>query len=116
MNRTAKLSGVLASLGMAAGLLLTPAAASAEAETALTTLATPAVLTLDVGSHARNTPGTTTLAIPRPGVSVNGGSWSGSVQFSDGSSTNFCPSQTVGLNSRLVKKLTVLASKASWCP
>ncbi|MFB9674608.1 hypothetical protein [Streptosporangium vulgare] len=112
MNRTAKLSGGLASLGMAAGLLFTPAAASADAETALTP---PVVLKFENTAYSRDTPGTVSFTPPKPAVSVSAGSWSGYVQFSDGSVVTFCPSETVNLNSRPAKKLFVSASTGS-CP
>ncbi|GAA4183913.1 hypothetical protein GCM10022252_11970 [Streptosporangium oxazolinicum] len=113
MNRTAKLSGALATLGMAAGLLFTPAAASADAEA---TLASPVTLRFaDNTTLSRNAPGTVNF-LPKLATTVSGGTWSGYVQYNDGSRVNFCPSQTVNVSSKPSKALFVSSTKGSWCP
>lgn len=114
MNRTAKLSGALASLGMAAGLLFTPAAASADAEA---TLASPVTLRFaDSTTISRNAPGIANFLPPKVAATVSGGSWSGYVQYNDGSRTNFCPSRITNLAPKPAQTLFISATKAPGCP
>ncbi|MEV7968117.1 hypothetical protein AB0O34_19330 [Sphaerisporangium sp. NPDC088356] len=113
MNKRAKLSGALVTLGMAAGLLSVPATASADTQAVFSS---PVVLRFEDGTALyRDTAGTTTFAPPRRATTLTSGSWTGYVQFSDGGKTYFCEMQTRDVSSKLTATLFVSRLKASWC-
>lgn len=112
MRRTAKLSGVLTALSVAACLLFAPAAASADARTAL---ATPVVLRFEDGtSMSRNTWGIWHFSA-KWATTLTTGNWSGYIQHSDGSKTYFCDLQQLDVHYKPVTALFVSRLKAVWC-
>jgi hypothetical protein len=112
MNRMAKLSGTLAALGMATGLLLTPGTASADTRT---TLSAPVVLRFEDGTAlSRNTWGTTYFAA-KWATTLSAGNWSGYVQFSDGTKAYFCDLETLQVHNKPSTALFVSRLKATWC-
>ncbi|GGL15840.1 hypothetical protein Sme01_21110 [Sphaerisporangium melleum] len=113
MNIRATLAGALATAGMAAGLLSIPAAASANSQTVLSS---PLLLRFQDGTVlSRNAAGTTNFTPSRNATTLTSGSWTGYVQYNDGSKTYFCAAQTRDVSGKPATTLFLSAQKASWC-
>jgi hypothetical protein len=113
MSSRGKLSGALATLAMAAGLFSIPVAASADTQVVFSS---PVTLRFEDGTALqRNTAGTTNFVPPKRGTTLTSGSWTGYVQFSDGSKTYFCEAQTRDVSSKPAATLFISRLKASWC-